>query len=114
MAKPLFKSYKQHQTYLFPPNLEEMVAANHPGAHLLMSIPSLSTSNITNTSSDFYGKESIKQKSNGVYFASHTILRKSSLKSREKPACFFNQSATASHKPSYCPMSVGCFEIFQK
>jgi transposase/ribonuclease D len=30
MAKPLFKAYQQNQTYLFPPSLEDMVAANHP------------------------------------------------------------------------------------
>jgi transposase len=30
MAKPLFKAYRQNQAYLFPPNLEDMIAANHP------------------------------------------------------------------------------------
>lgn len=30
MAKPVFKSYQQNQTYLFPPNLEDLIAANHP------------------------------------------------------------------------------------
>jgi transposase len=30
MANPLFKAYQQNQTYLFPPNLEAMIAANHP------------------------------------------------------------------------------------
>lgn len=30
MAKPLFKVYQQNQTYLFPPNLEELIAATHP------------------------------------------------------------------------------------
>lgn len=30
MAKPLFKAYQQNQTYLFPPSLEDMIAANHP------------------------------------------------------------------------------------
>lgn len=30
MAKPLFKAYQQNQAYLFPPNLEDMIAANHP------------------------------------------------------------------------------------
>lgn len=30
MAKPLFKSYSQHQRFLFPPSLDEMIDANHP------------------------------------------------------------------------------------
>jgi transposase len=30
MAKPLFKAYQQNQVYLFPPSLEDMIAANHP------------------------------------------------------------------------------------
>jgi transposase len=30
MAKPVFKPYQQHQRYLFPPSLEDMVAATHP------------------------------------------------------------------------------------
>lgn len=30
MAKPIFKSYHQNQVYLFPPNLDEMIDANHP------------------------------------------------------------------------------------
>ncbi len=30
MAKPVFKPYQQNQTYLFPPNLEDLVDANHP------------------------------------------------------------------------------------
>lgn len=30
MAKPLFKAYQQNQTYLFPPSLEDMIAATHP------------------------------------------------------------------------------------
>lgn len=30
MPKPIFKSYQQSQVYLFPPNLEDMIAANHP------------------------------------------------------------------------------------
>ena len=30
MAKPLFKAYQQNQTYLFPPNLEDIIAATHP------------------------------------------------------------------------------------
>lgn len=30
MARPIFKAYQQNQVYLFPPNLEEMVAPNHP------------------------------------------------------------------------------------
>lgn len=30
MAKPLFKVYQQNQAYLFPPNLEDLIAANHP------------------------------------------------------------------------------------
>jgi transposase len=30
MAKPRFKPYQQHQRFLFPPNLEDMVSANHP------------------------------------------------------------------------------------
>src|SRR5579862_870184 len=30
MSKPVFKSYQQNQTYLFPPSLEDMIASNHP------------------------------------------------------------------------------------
>jgi transposase len=30
MAKPVFKPYQQNQRYLFPPSLEDMVAATHP------------------------------------------------------------------------------------
>lgn len=30
MARPLFKAYQQNQVYLFPPNLEDMIAENHP------------------------------------------------------------------------------------
>jgi transposase len=30
MAKPVFKTYQQNQVYLFPPSLEDMIAANHP------------------------------------------------------------------------------------
>jgi transposase len=30
MSKPLFKAYQQNQQYIFPPNLEELIAANHP------------------------------------------------------------------------------------
>ena len=30
MSKPIFKTYQQNQTYLFPPSLEDMIAANHP------------------------------------------------------------------------------------
>jgi len=30
MGKPVFKPYQQNQTYLFPPNLEDLVAINHP------------------------------------------------------------------------------------
>lgn len=30
MAKPIFKIYQQGQGYLLPPNLEDMIAANHP------------------------------------------------------------------------------------
>lgn len=30
MSKPRFKSYPQHQLYLFPPGLEELIGANHP------------------------------------------------------------------------------------
>ena len=30
MAKPVFKAYSQQQAYLLPPNLEELIAPNHP------------------------------------------------------------------------------------
>jgi len=30
MAQPLFKAYRQNQTYLFPPSVEDMIATNHP------------------------------------------------------------------------------------
>jgi transposase len=30
MAKPVFKAYSQQQAFLLPPNLEELIAANHP------------------------------------------------------------------------------------
>ena len=30
MARPLFKAYQQHQQFLFPPSLEDMIAENHP------------------------------------------------------------------------------------
>lgn len=30
MAKPIFKTYQQNQAYLFPPSLEDMIAAQHP------------------------------------------------------------------------------------
>ena len=30
MARPLFKAYKQHQVFLFPPSLEDMISSNHP------------------------------------------------------------------------------------
>lgn len=30
MGKPIFKAYQQNQTYLFPPNLEDMIASTHP------------------------------------------------------------------------------------
>jgi len=30
MAKPVFKTYQQNQTFLFPPSLEEMIPSNHP------------------------------------------------------------------------------------
>lgn len=30
MAKPVFKPYQQNQRFLFPPSLDDMVAANHP------------------------------------------------------------------------------------
>lgn len=30
MSKPLFKAYSQHQRFLFPPSLEEIIDANHP------------------------------------------------------------------------------------
>src|SRR6476660_3122248 len=30
MPKPIFKPYQQNQRYLFPPNLEDLIAANHP------------------------------------------------------------------------------------
>jgi transposase len=30
MAKPLFKSYQQNQSFLFPPNLEDLIETNHP------------------------------------------------------------------------------------
>lgn len=30
MARPLFKAYHQNQQFLFPPSLEDMIAANHP------------------------------------------------------------------------------------
>lgn len=30
MPKPVFKAYPQNQTYLFPPNLDDLIDANHP------------------------------------------------------------------------------------
>ncbi len=30
MPKPVFKAYKQNQTYLFPPNLDDLIDGNHP------------------------------------------------------------------------------------
>jgi transposase len=30
MSQPVFKPYQQNQQYLFPPSLEDMIAANHP------------------------------------------------------------------------------------
>ena len=30
MANPIFKTYSQNQQFLFPPNLEDMIAVNHP------------------------------------------------------------------------------------
>src|SRR5580704_5214867 len=30
MAKPVFKAYSQQQAFLLPPNLEELIAPNHP------------------------------------------------------------------------------------
>jgi transposase len=30
MARPVFKDYLQNQTYLFPPNLDDMIGATHP------------------------------------------------------------------------------------
>ena len=30
MPRPVFKTYQQNQTFLFPPSLEEMIPANHP------------------------------------------------------------------------------------
>jgi len=30
MPKPIFKAYQQNQTYLLPPNLEDLIATNHP------------------------------------------------------------------------------------
>ncbi len=30
MSKPIFKTYQQNQVFLFPPNLEDMIDANHP------------------------------------------------------------------------------------
>jgi transposase len=30
MPKPVFKAYKQNQTYLFPPNLDDLIDVNHP------------------------------------------------------------------------------------
>jgi transposase, IS4 family len=30
MSQPVFKAYQQNQQYLFPPGLEDMIAANHP------------------------------------------------------------------------------------
>lgn len=30
MANPVFKPYQQHQRFLFPPSLDDMVTANHP------------------------------------------------------------------------------------
>lgn len=30
MPKPVFKAYKQNQTYLFPPNLDDLIDLNHP------------------------------------------------------------------------------------
>ena len=30
MPKPVFKAYQQNQVFLFPPNLDDLIAANHP------------------------------------------------------------------------------------
>src|ERR1700744_6090362 len=30
MAKPVFKKYEQHQAFILPPSLEELISANHP------------------------------------------------------------------------------------
>jgi transposase len=30
MPKPVFKAYQQNQTYLFPPNLDDLIDVNHP------------------------------------------------------------------------------------
>jgi transposase len=30
MSKPIFKAYQQNQVFLFPPNLDDMIDANHP------------------------------------------------------------------------------------
>lgn len=30
MSNPVFKSYQQNQGYLFPPNIEDLIATNHP------------------------------------------------------------------------------------
>jgi len=30
MARPVFKKYEQHQAFILPPSLEELISPNHP------------------------------------------------------------------------------------